>query len=87
MNDEIVPRLPVPGRTRLFQPATATLLDGEALGLRRGAVEAALAGDMLAKLCLEPVLPRCHERPVTFSLSPLAAIEKTNRRDRRCRER
>ena len=30
---------------------------------------------MLAmKLCLERVLPRCHERPVTFSLPSLAAI-------------
>ena len=55
--------------------AAATLLDGEALGLTRRAVEAALAGDMLAmKLCLERVLPRCHERPVTFSLPSLAAI-------------
>jgi hypothetical protein len=51
------------------------LLDGEALGLTRRAVEAALAGDMLAmKLCLERVLPRCHERPVIFSLPSLAAI-------------
>ena len=55
--------------------AAATLLDGEALGLTRRAVEAALAGDMLAmKLCLERVLPRCHERPVRFSLPSLAAI-------------
>ena len=55
--------------------AAAALLDGEALGLTRRAVEAALAGDMLAiKLCLERVLPRCHERPVTFSLPSLAAI-------------
>src|SRR6516164_9048870 len=55
--------------------AAASLLDGEALGLTRRAVEAALAGDMLAmKLCLERVLPRCHERPVTFSLPSLAAI-------------
>ena len=55
--------------------AAATLLDGEALRLTRRAVEAALAGDMLAmKLCLERVLPRCHERPVTFSLPSLAAI-------------
>jgi hypothetical protein len=39
--------------------AAATLLDGEAAGLTRRAVEAALAGDMLAmKLCLERVLPR-----------------------------
>src|SRR6516164_10690996 len=53
----------------------ATLLDGEALGLTRRAVEAALAGDMLAmKLCFERVLPRCHDRPVTFSLPSLAAI-------------
>jgi hypothetical protein len=51
------------------------LLDGQALGLTRRAVEAALAGDMLAmKLCLERVLPRCQERPVTFSLPSLAAI-------------
>jgi hypothetical protein len=55
--------------------AAATLLDGEALGLTRRAVEAALAGDMLAmKLCFERVLPRCHDRPVTFSLPSLAAI-------------
>ena len=34
--------------------ATAALLDGEAPGLTRRAVEAALAGDLLAmKLCLE----------------------------------
>jgi hypothetical protein len=37
--------------------------------------EAALAGDMLAiKLCLERVLPRCHERPVAFPLPSLAAV-------------
>jgi hypothetical protein len=43
--------------------------------LTRLAVEAAFAGDMLAmKLCLERVLPRCHERPVTFSLPSLAAV-------------
>jgi hypothetical protein len=55
--------------------AAATLLDGEALGLTLRAVEAALAGDMLAmKLCLERVLPRCHERPVTFSPPSLAAV-------------
>src|SRR6516165_2710694 len=55
--------------------AATSLLDGEALGLTRKAIEAALAGDMLAmKLCLERVLPRCHERPVTFSLPSLAAV-------------
>jgi hypothetical protein len=51
------------------------LLDSEALRLTRRAVEAALAGGVLAmKQCLEPVLPRCHERSVTFSLPSLAAI-------------
>jgi hypothetical protein len=55
--------------------AAATLLDGEAPGLTRKAVEAALAGDLLAmKLCLERVLPRCDERPVRFSLPSLAAV-------------
>jgi hypothetical protein len=55
--------------------AAATLRDGEALELTRRAAEAALAGDMLAmKLCLERVLPRCHERPVRFSLPSLAAV-------------
>src|SRR6516165_14872 len=55
--------------------AAAALLDGEAPGLTRRAIEAALAGDMLAmKLCLERVLPRCHERPVTLSLPSLAAV-------------
>jgi hypothetical protein len=75
MSDEVVPR--PPGAGGLFQPglAAATLLDGEALGLTRRAVGAALAGDMLAmKLCLERVLPRCHERPAAFSLPSLAAL-------------
>jgi hypothetical protein len=55
--------------------AGATLLDGEAPELTRRAVEAALAGDMLGmKLCLEWVLPRCHERAVRFSLPSLAAV-------------
>ncbi len=55
--------------------AAATLLYGEALALTRRAVEAALAGDMLAmRLCIERVLPRCYERPVTFSLPSLAAV-------------
>jgi hypothetical protein len=91
MSDEIVPargrrRLFEPGQSgnpagrrrgsrNKATLAAAALLDGEAPGLTRRAVEAALAGDMLAmKLCLERVLPRCHERVVTFSLPSLAAI-------------
>ena len=70
--------------------AAATLVDREALGLTRRAVEAALAGDMLAmKLCLERLLPRCHERPVTFCRRSRssATAKLTNRRRRTCRER
>jgi hypothetical protein len=26
------------------------------------------------KLCLRRVVPRCHDRPVTFSLPPLATV-------------
>ena len=84
-------RGPAAGLANKATLAAATLLDGEALGLTRRAVEAALAGDMLAmKLCLERVLPRCHERPVTLSLPSLAAVataKLTNRRRRTCRER
>jgi hypothetical protein len=31
-------------------------------------------GQVAMKLCLERVLPRCDERPVTFALPPLAAV-------------
>jgi hypothetical protein len=49
------------------------LLGGEAKGLTRKAVAAALAGDMLAmKLCLERLLPRCRELPLRLHL-PLIA--------------
>ena len=45
------------------------LLTGEAEGLTRKAVEAALAGDPMAlRLCVERILPRCRERPVNFAL-------------------
>jgi hypothetical protein len=80
MSDEIVPP---PARAPAAVPTGAVRQSrgagggarGEALGLTRKAVEAALARDILAmKLCLERVLPRCHERPVTFSLPSLAAV-------------
>jgi hypothetical protein len=46
-----------------------TLLEGEARALVHKAVELALAGDVTAlKLCLERILPRRHERTVTFAL-------------------
>jgi hypothetical protein len=47
-----------PGSRNKATLAAPILLDGEAQGLTRRAIEAALAGDMLAmKLCLERVLP------------------------------
>ena len=72
MSDEIVPAPPARRRRQLFQPGQS----GNPAGRRRGSRnKAALAGDMLAmKLCLERVLPRCRERPVTFSLPSLAAV-------------
>ena len=71
MSDEIVPP-PARGRRRLFQPGQS----GNPAGRRRGSRnKATLAGDMLAmKLRLERVLPRCHERPITFSRPSLAAV-------------
>jgi hypothetical protein len=52
--------------------AAAALLAGEAEGLTRKAVDAALAGDPMAlRLCIERILPRCHERHVKFALPPI----------------
>ena len=49
--------------------AIEALLDGEAEGLTRKAVELALGGDTVAlRLCLERVLPSRKDRPVSFSL-------------------
>ena len=49
--------------------AAEALLDGEAEGLTRKAVEMALAGDTVAlRMCLERVVPARKDRPVSFSL-------------------
>ncbi len=49
--------------------AVEALLDGEAEGLTRKAVEMALSGDMTAmRLCLERLMPPRKDRPVTFDL-------------------
>ena len=49
--------------------AAEALLEGEAEGLTRKAIEAALAGDMSAlKLCLDRLVPPRRDRPVTFDL-------------------
>ena len=52
--------------------AAAALLEGEAEALTRKAVELALAADPTAlRLCLERILPSCHEQSVRFALPPI----------------
>jgi hypothetical protein len=52
--------------------AAEALLDGEAKGLTRKAVEMALAGDTTAlRLCLERILPPRRERPLSLTLPRL----------------
>lgn len=49
--------------------AIEAILDGEAEGLTRKAVELALAGDITAlRLCLDRLAPVRRDRPVTFDL-------------------
>ncbi len=61
-----------PGARNRKSLAAAVLLDGEAEGLTRRAVELALAGDPTAlRLCLERILPPCRERAVSFALPPV----------------
>ena len=56
--------------------AAEALLDGEAEGLTRKAVEAALGGDMAAlRLCLDRIVPPRRERPVNFQIPPLKSAE------------
>jgi hypothetical protein len=66
-----IPADPQGARHRATLAAEA-LLDGEAEGLTRKAIELALAGDTMAlRLCLERVVPPRRERPVKFSLPSL----------------
>lgn len=52
--------------------AAMELLDGEAEGLTRKAVELALEGDTRAlRLCLERIAPPRKDAPVTFDLPPM----------------
>src|SRR5204863_8824347 len=56
--------------------AAEALLDGEAEGLTRKAVEAALGGDMAAlRLCLDRIVPPRRERPVNFRVPPRKSAE------------
>ena len=53
------------------------LLDGEAEGLTRKCIDAALGGDVAAlRICIDPILPPRKERPVNFKLPPLKSAEE-----------
>jgi hypothetical protein len=54
--------------------AAEALLDGEAEGLTRKAVELALAGDTVAlRLCLERLVPPRKDRPIVFDLPTIGS--------------
>jgi hypothetical protein len=53
--------------------AVEALLDGEAEGLTRKAVEMAMKGDGIAlRLCLERLCPPRRDRPIAFELPPIS---------------
>jgi hypothetical protein len=53
--------------------AVQALLDGEAEGLTRSAIERAMAGDTTAlRLCLDRIAPPPKDRPVSLELPPLS---------------
>lgn len=55
--------------------AAQALLDGEAEGLTRKAVELALGGDMTAlRLCLERIVPPRKDAPVKVSLPTMESV-------------
>lgn len=54
--------------------AAETLLNGEAEGLTRKAVEMALEGDTVAlRLCLERLVPPRKDSPITIDLPPITS--------------
>ncbi|MDU8929113.1 hypothetical protein RXV86_17100 [Alisedimentitalea sp. MJ-SS2] len=56
--------------------AVADLLQGEAEGLTRKAIDMALEGDTVAlRLCLERVAPRRKDTPVQFDLPPMECAQ------------
>jgi Family of unknown function (DUF5681) len=66
------PSGPPAGSRHRTTRAVEALLDGEAEGLTRKAVELALAGDTVAlRLCLERLIPPRKDRPVALALPPL----------------
>jgi hypothetical protein len=58
-------------KNRLTEVAQS-LLDGEAEGLSRKAIELALEGNVVAlRMCLDRVAPARRGRPMTFNIGPL----------------
>ena len=71
------PGKPKGARSRATLAAEA-LLDGEAEGLTRKAVEMALGGDTVAlRLCLERLVPPRKDTPLTFDMPPVRSAEET----------
>lgn len=65
-----------PGSRHRVTLAVEALLEGEAEGLTRTAIEAALGGDMVAlRLCLERIVPARKDAPVEFSLPDMKTAE------------
>jgi hypothetical protein len=53
--------------------ALESLLDGQAQALTQKAIDLALTGDLTAlRICLDRILPPRKDRPVTFTLPPIA---------------
>ena len=65
-----------PGARHKATLAAEALLDGEAEGLTRKCIEAALGGDGAAlRICMDRILPPRKERPVSFRVPPLKSAE------------
>src|SRR5271170_3942631 len=63
--------------------AAEALLEGEAEGLARKAVELALAGDTTAlRLCLERLVPPRRNRPISFELPRIENADDAGRASR-----
>jgi hypothetical protein len=64
------------GARHKYLVAMEALLDGEAEGLTRKAIELALAGDTTAlRLCFERILPTRKDRPVQLELPPVEGVQ------------
>lgn len=67
-----------PGSRNRTTLAIEALLDGEAEGLTRKAIEMALNGDGRAlRLCLDRIAPPRRDIPLTFALPPIKTAEDT----------